>query len=50
MESKAIPVLAGYPKEHIKSFKQVGIEEFIHIRSNVFTTLIGFHKKLGIID
>lgn len=50
IESKAIPVLAGYPKEHVESFKQAGIEEFIHIRSNVFTTLIGFHKNLGIID
>lgn len=47
--SEAIIVLAGYPKDHIESFKQVGIDEFIHMRSNVLETLEGFHKKLGII-
>jgi methylmalonyl-CoA mutase len=41
-------VLAGYPKEHIDSYKQAGIEEFIHVRSNVLETLEGFQRKLGI--
>ena len=47
--SQAILVLAGYPKEHIESFKAAGIDEFIHMRSNVLETLMGFHRKLGII-
>jgi methylmalonyl-CoA mutase len=47
--SKAIPVLAGYPKEHIETFRQAGIDEFIHVRSNVLETLAGFHRKLGIV-
>jgi methylmalonyl-CoA mutase len=48
-DSKAILVLAGYPKDQIESFKQAGIEEFIHVRSNVLETLAGFQKKLGIL-
>lgn len=48
--SQAIIVLAGYPKEHIVSFKVAGIDEFIHIRSNVLDTLSNFHRKLGIME
>ena len=48
--SEAILVLAGYPKDHIDSFKQAGIDEFIHIRSNVLDTLKSFHRRLGIME
>jgi len=48
--SEAILVLAGYPKDHIDSFKQAGIEEFIHIRSNVLDILKSFHRRLGILE
>lgn len=48
--NQSILVLAGYPKDQIESFKQAGIDEFIHMRSNVLETLSGFHRKLGIID
>jgi methylmalonyl-CoA mutase len=47
--SEAILVLAGYPKDYIDSFKQAGIDEFIHVRSNVLETLGEFHRKLGIV-
>lgn len=46
--SEAILVLAGYPKDQIEIFKQEGIEEFIHVRSNVLETLAGFQRKLGV--
>jgi methylmalonyl-CoA mutase len=46
--SEAILVVAGYPKDHIESFKQAGIEEFIHVRSTVLETLSGFQRKLGV--
>lgn len=48
--SEAILVLAGYPKDQIESFKQAGIEEFIHMRSNVLETLSNFQRKLGIVE
>ncbi len=48
--SPAIPVLAGYPKEHIEEFRQAGISEFIHIRSNLLAILAGFQKRLGIME
>lgn len=32
-------VLAGYPQDHIDAFRAAGIDEFIHIRSNVLDTL-----------
>lgn len=47
--SKTILVLAGYPKDQIENFKQAGIDEFIHMRSNVLETLAGFHRKLEIV-
>ena len=49
-DSKAILVLAGYPKDQIDSYKQAGIKEFIHVRSNVLDTLNNFHRKLGIVE
>lgn len=48
--SEAILVLAGYPKDQIESYKQAGIDEFIHIRTNVLDTLKGFHLRLGIME
>lgn len=47
-DPQLILVLAGYPKDHIESFRQSGIDEFIHIRSNVVETLSKFHKRLMI--
>jgi methylmalonyl-CoA mutase len=47
VKDKAIVVVAGAPA-NMEELKQKGIQEFIHIRSNVLETLKGFHKKLGI--
>ena len=41
-------VVAGYPQEHIESFKAVGVDEFIHVKSNVLEVLTAFQKKLGL--
>jgi len=46
--SKASITLAGYPKELIDSFKEAGVQEFIHVRSNVLETLKNYQKHLGI--
>ena len=45
-----IIVLAGHPKENMEEFKQHGVAEFIHAKSNVLETLENFHRKLGIIE
>lgn len=41
-------VLAGYPKEQIEAYKQAGINDFIHVRSNVLETLTSYQQKLGL--
>ncbi len=45
---KAIPVIAGYPKESMDGLKAEGIRHFIHVRVNVLETLQQFQKELGI--
>ena len=44
-----IIVLAGYPKEHIDSFKQAGVDEFIYRGVNVYETLVRISKRVGAI-
>ncbi len=34
--------LAGYPKDHVDKFSEAGVDEFIHLRSDIYSTL----KKL----
>ncbi|MDR2556739.1 MAG: methylmalonyl-CoA mutase family protein [Bacteroidales bacterium] len=46
LKGKTAVVLAGYPKEQIEEFTAQGVEEFIHIRSNVLNVLTVFNKKL----
>jgi len=47
VNGRAIVVVAGAPP-CMEELKQQGIEDFIHVRSNVLETLAGFHRKLGI--
>ncbi len=42
-------VVAGYPTEQIDAFKAVGVDAFIHIRSNCFQVLSGIATQLGIL-
>jgi len=39
-------VLAGYPKEMVETYKGYGIDEFIHVKTNVLECLTAFQKKL----
>lgn len=41
-------VVAGYPKEILDTLKKSGVDEFIHVRSNLLQTLETFQEKLGI--
>jgi methylmalonyl-CoA mutase len=43
-------VVAGYPIDHIDAFKQAGIDEFIHVRSDVHATLAALAKKVGVMS
>jgi methylmalonyl-CoA mutase len=47
LKDDAIIVVAGNPACG-DGLRAIGIENFIHIRSNVVTTLSDFNKKLGI--
>jgi methylmalonyl-CoA mutase len=42
-------VVAGFPKEITESLKSAGVDDFIHIKSNVTDTLKKFQGQLGII-
>ncbi len=41
-------VLAGFPKEMVDTYKGYGINEFIHVKTNVLESLTAFQKMLGI--
>ncbi|MCX6267736.1 MAG: methylmalonyl-CoA mutase family protein [Bacteroidetes bacterium] len=41
-------VVAGFPKALIEQFKSAGVDDFIHVRSNLLETLSDFQNKLGI--
>lgn len=42
-------ILAGLPTDYVEQFKQAGVDEFIHIRSNVYATLEALFKSIGVI-
>ncbi len=44
LKNKTNLVLAGFPKEHIETFKSLGLQHFIHIKSNVLETLTQFQS------
>jgi methylmalonyl-CoA mutase len=46
---KALILVAGYPKEIIENLKSNGIDDFIHIRTNVLEFLLNLQKKFGIL-
>ncbi|HPS63784.1 MAG TPA: methylmalonyl-CoA mutase family protein [Bacteroidales bacterium] len=39
-------VVAGYPKEHLDDFRKAGVDDFIHVRSNLLETLKKFQSEL----
>jgi methylmalonyl-CoA mutase len=48
MDEKTILVVAGYPKAIMDELKAKGIENFIHVKTNVLETLTKFQNELGI--
>ncbi len=45
---EVLVVVAGYPKEILDSLKEAGVDEFIHVRTNVMESLYAFQQKLGV--
>ncbi len=41
-------ILAGYPKDMIESFKEAGVDEFLHIRANALSLLGNLQKHMGV--
>ncbi len=41
-------VLAGYPKDMVETYKGYGVNEFIHVKTNVLDCLTQFQKLFGI--
>lgn len=41
-------VLAGYPKEMVETYQGYGVNEFIHVKTNVLESLTKFQHLLGI--
>jgi len=42
-------IVAGYPTPIVDSLIASGVDDFIHMRSNLFETLLKYQQKLGII-
>ncbi|MCD4651695.1 MAG: methylmalonyl-CoA mutase subunit beta [Candidatus Cloacimonetes bacterium] len=47
-QTKAKYVLAGYPKEHIETLKEAGIDEFIYIKADAYQILNSLAKQCGV--
>jgi len=42
-------ILAGYPAEYIEAFKQAGVDDFIHVRSDCYSFLLNLQKQKGVV-
>ena len=42
-------VLAGFPKDMVETYKGYGVDEFIHVKTNVLESLTSFQKLMGIL-
>ncbi|HSV88118.1 MAG TPA: hypothetical protein VLH61_05705, partial [Bacteroidales bacterium] len=45
---KTLVVVAGYPKELIKTLDEAGVDHYIHLRTNLLEALTHFNQKLGV--
>jgi methylmalonyl-CoA mutase len=49
-ENKTTMILvAGYPKDLVETLKSEGVDDFIHVRTNVLEFLVNLQKKAGIL-
>lgn len=45
---KTIVVIAGYPKDVAEELEKLGVDDFIHSKSGLYSVLSKYHRKLGI--
>jgi len=45
---KTTVVIAGYPEEQLEALKALGVDEFVHVRTNVVEYLTAAQAKLGV--
>ncbi|MCK5857417.1 MAG: methylmalonyl-CoA mutase small subunit [Bacteroidales bacterium] len=48
-EKKPHLLVAGFPKDDIDSLKEMGVENFIHVKTNMLETLQKYNQMLGIL-
>ena len=48
LKNKCILSVAGYPKDSIETFKNLGVKHFIHIKSDILNSLRNFQEELGL--
>ena len=48
-DADKIIIIAGNPSESIEMLKQAGVDDFIHIKTNVLTALSDISSRLGVI-
>jgi methylmalonyl-CoA mutase len=48
MKPDMIFILAGYPQDMVATYKQQGIDIFVHLRANVLDTLSDLAKRMGV--
>ena len=39
--------IAGYPADERDALKQTGVEDYVHVRSNLVDTLTSWQQRLG---
>ncbi|MFO8054215.1 MAG: methylmalonyl-CoA mutase family protein [Bacteroidales bacterium] len=49
-DKSKILVVAGYPKDQKETFKQAGVDDFVHVKTNLLESLKAYQKKLGVIQ
>ncbi|MCP4295549.1 MAG: hypothetical protein GY786_08080 [Proteobacteria bacterium] len=48
VKPEILVAIAGYPKDQIESFKEVGVDSFIHLKANNLEILRQFQEKAGV--
>lgn len=46
--ARTLIVLAGFPEKQVETFREAGVEEFIHLRSNCYETLLRIAERIGV--
>ncbi|MCB2211890.1 acyl-CoA mutase large subunit family protein [bacterium] len=47
-DAKVTVHVAGYPKDRLDEYKSAGVDEFIHIKSDIYATLNALATRLGV--